>query len=603
MIDVSFLTNPRPVQIETPAEAQAVVQQAQNLRNLGQLQQQGLQQGALDIQQKQIQMRQAQVLNDAYRQAYTPASAQTPASGSGAASLGATGQSSSIPAPAASGGSAPGIDANKLASALALGGAGSAIPSVLKGVTEFQKSVTDLATAKTDLAAKQADAAGGLGATLKQANYDPRLFLTLGTHARQAGAVDPNLINPLLGEVNQALQQDPSGAQATALTKQLADHFIAGSPAQQKLINEGLTAQGAANRGNAALTDANLKVKNDKLSDVAKQLSAPGMTPVQYAQAYGVASADPVVQQNPDILARFDKPENFDPQATTQRNTRAALTPEQTMQADQKAQELAKLNTPAELAFKAAQGDPDAKGALKLIEQQSIRERQASNPSVTVQLTPGGQAIYDRALQTTGQPIAIPRGPGGQQVISALNRIGANDPTINLGSTKADYKADSGSLAGLQKQRDAVGAFEQTASANLNLFLSAASKIPDSGVPWVNTPLRMLTSNVVGSENMAAVNAARQVANNEIAKVTSNPTLAGTLSDSARHEVEAYNPQNATFKQTLAVANILRQDMANRRVALDQGIAQIKGRISGNPNTAGAPDNSDVQSLRKKYNY
>ncbi len=146
---------------------------------------------------------------------------------------------------------------------------------------------------------------------------------------------------------------------------------------------------------------------------------------------------------------------------------------------------------------------------------------------------------------------------------------------------QAAYAGDKDSLKKFQSQRDQIVSFEQTAGKNLDLFLNAASKIPDTGVPWLNTPLRNLNANVVGSENMAAVNAARQVANNEIAKVTSGGGLSGVLSDSARHEVESYNPASATFAQTKAVAQVLKQDMANRHGSMDATLSDIKSRIGG----------------------
>ena len=84
-----------------------------------------------------------------------------------------------------------------------------------------------------------------------------------------------------------------------------------------------------------------------------------------------------------------------------------------------------------------------------------------------------------------------------------------------------------------------------------------------------------------GSADLAAFNTARQVAINEIAKVTSSPGLSGTLSDSARHEVEAFIPENATLAQVLAVAKTLRADMKNRHESLDEQIRAIQKRIGG----------------------
>lgn len=146
---------------------------------------------------------------------------------------------------------------------------------------------------------------------------------------------------------------------------------------------------------------------------------------------------------------------------------------------------------------------------------------------------------------------------------------------------QAAYAGDKDSLKKFQAQRDQIVSFEGTAQKNLDLFLNAAAQIPDVGSPWINKPLRDLNEKLLGSVNMAAVNAARQVANNEIAKVTSGGGLGGVLSDSARHEVESYNPKNATFAQTVAVAKILKQDMANRHDSMDATLGDIRARIGG----------------------
>lgn len=616
---------PDPLQVAGQQNQLKLQQQA---LQTGQLQQVGLGQ---ENQMRQIQMQRTQALNDAYTQAYhealgdsssQPASAQpTPATGAptpgaapnpGAAptpaivnaSTGGGNPATSVtPAanenPAATGaptgatrGSAPALDFSKISARLpqllALGGVGSAIPEVMKGITDYQASITDLAKKRTELNTTQADAAGALGSTVAKAGYSPQLLLLLGLNALHAGAVDVNQVGPVLQQVQQALQQDPTGETAKNITKQFADTWANLSPTQQKLANEGLTAQGGADRGKAALTDAGIKQDAANMQNAISDLAARKPADSQGYQQF----VDGLPHATAVRLLRIVPADQYDPKSSIADLQYAGMSPDQQRTTDLRAQEVAKQNSLPELANKAAQGDPVAKRALDLLKEQSIEERKASNPNVTVALTPAGQAVYDRALETTGQPIAIPRGPGGTQVVSSLNRIGANNPDFNAGATKATFAADKGSLTAMQKQRDAVGAFEQTAGKNLDLFVNAASKIPDSGVPWLNTPLRLLTDKLVGSENMAAVNAARQIATTEIAKVTSNPTLAGTLSDAARKEVQDYNPQNATFKQTLAVAKVLRQDMANRRTALDQGITEIQGRIANNGQAPKTPTKS-----------
>lgn len=204
------------------------------------------------------------------------------------------------------------------------------------------------------------------------------------------------------------------------------------------------------------------------------------------------------------------------------------------------------------------------------------------------------------ALTGVMPPLGMQAG-GRQKILHYANEFARQNGYTpqDLAQIQASYAGDKDSLKKLQTQRDQIVSFEQTASKNLDQFIDLASKIPDTGSPWLNLPLRQLNQGLVGNDAMAAVNAARQVANNEIAKVTSGGGINGVLSDSARKEVEGFNPQNATLKQTLAVAKVLRADMANRHQALDATLSDIKGRI-GNPNAGGgagavkvtAPDGS-----------
>jgi hypothetical protein len=190
------------------------------------------------------------------------------------------------------------------------------------------------------------------------------------------------------------------------------------------------------------------------------------------------------------------------------------------------------------------------------------------------------QAIMNRAATLTPEDIT---------------RIEAGG--VDLAASRATYGADTASLKKLQGQRDAIGAFENTASKNIDLFLNTAGKVVDTGSPLANALVRGVSGKVLGSPDQAAYDAARQVAINEVAKITSNPNLSGTLSDSARKEVEAFNPSNATLKQAVAVMRTLKQDMANRRTSLDDAIAQIQGRIKGNSSSTPPPPGTTTPGL------
>jgi hypothetical protein len=207
-------------------------------------------------------------------------------------------------------------------------------------------------------------------------------------------------------------------------------------------------------------------------------------------------------------------------------------------------------------------------------------------------LTPAGIDMAALNYRKTGQlpPLGMGDRTTRQKI---LNRAAELTPTdisrIEAGGTdvaanKAGYRADSGSLVSLQKQRDAIGAFEGTAQKNIDNFLAVAQKVPDTGIPLLNTPVRWIAG-AGGSADMAKYNAARQVAVSEIAKIVQNPNLSGQLSDSARKEIEVFNPSNATLGQTIAVMNLLKQDMNNRKTSLDEQLKATKDRIGGGTTT------------------
>lgn len=185
------------------------------------------------------------------------------------------------------------IDTGKLSSALAANGAGSRIPDVLKGVAQYQQTIANLGKTRAEVANLQADALGSLGHTLQTANYDPQLFLTKAQAAVNAKAVDPQSIMPQVQQVQQALQQDPTGATARQLVKQIADSATASSQAWQKIQAQQETAQGAMMRGQAAQTDAAInqakapaQIQGQQLTNQKTQQEVTGTQPVSpYQQA------------------------------------------------------------------------------------------------------------------------------------------------------------------------------------------------------------------------------------------------------------------------------------------------------------------------------
>jgi hypothetical protein len=541
MIDPAYLEAAKPMPIMTPLEADTQAQQFQNLANVGQIQQGQiaaqpgqLQAQTLQNQQTQQQLDQTKALNAAYAGALTPGANGGP----------------------------PTIDTDKLAAAVALH-AGAAYAGVMKSITENQEAAAKLGAARTQLATDQADYAGGIGNTVKQAGYSPQLMITQAQLALNAKAVDPAVVQPIIARLTQSLEDDPTGQQAKALTQQLADGFIAKSPAQQKLASEKLTAQGAAQRGQAQLDEATLK----KQTALAQQR---GSTLGQATDQASWDAATATMARNGDDASKI--PATFTPAAAAayanQGKTPAEISVEK--------------ETAARDAINAAQ-----KATELRLQAQKIQQENSNRESVN--LTPEARDQMATYFATTGQ---LPNLGMGAAVAATraqiINRAAEMFPNVTFASNAANFQANKASLKNVQGTLDTLTAFENTGLKNLAMFTDAAAKIPDTGIPWLNTPVRMLSEKLVGSENMSVVNAARQVALREIARVTNDPKLSGVLSDSSRKEVQDLSPTNATLPQIVAVAKTLQTDMANVHSSLSDQRDAINSRIGTNP-TGAAP--------------
>jgi len=197
-------------------------------------------------------------------------------------------------------------------------------------------------------------------------------------------------------------------------------------------------------------------------------------------------------------------------------------------------------------------------------------------------LTPEALGKMAEMFATTGTMPTLGQGKNAAAMRSQIiNEAAKSFPNVQFATNQAAFQANKASLNSLQKNYDAVTAFEETAGQNLKTFLQTADKIVDTGVPWLNKPLRALDMKLLGSSDQAAANAARTTALTEIAKVLNSANASGVLSDSARHELEQLIGGDATMKQVVAAANILKQDMENRKLSYQEQIKAINNRISG----------------------
>ncbi len=218
----------------------------------------------------------------------------------------------------------------------------------------------------------------------------------------------------------------------------------------------------------------------------------------------------------------------------------------------------------------------------KITDWQKTQKEQRA-PVINVNATPSDPAIEQAAVRylKTGE---LPSLGMGRDAASArtkiLNRAAELDPNADIASNKGGYGADKASLVSLQKTADAVNAFEGLARKNLDRFTDVAQRTVDSGQPWANRVFRG-GARVLGDKSAAEFEAARVTAFTEVAKVLNNPTSSAVLSDSARKEAESVLSGSYTIPQLMAVANLLKKEMGDRKGENQRAIKEIQARMKG----------------------
>jgi hypothetical protein len=434
-----------------------------------------------------------------------------------------------------------------------------------QGVLKYQLARTDqvskMATMQKDLLANEAAKSDQYAkdAYQVQQTQDPDARASLWTSLRN-GHIAAGTAKP--GEIPEQVPDD-----------QTLQGIISSHKASADMAKEAITLQ-----------QEKAKLPGDQAEATAKGYSTAAQTMGgAQDQLSWTARRNLAVSNNPQIASLI--PEQYSPQAAEQVRQLGIAPKDLANQAPDKLelQDWLKKNPgkgPADfMAYKA-----------KLIPQFNFnlannagQGKPAASVAQQFGMTPEAFDQTAEKYATTGQMPAVGRGPNGVALQRAImNRAAELHGGESLAANSAEYKANAASLGKLQTNLDNVTAFENTAGKNLKMFTDLAQKAIDTGIPLLNTPIRMAAQGL-GSEDQAALNAARQVAINEIAKVTSNPTLAGQLSDSARHEVEAFIPANATYGQAIRVANLLTQDMENRRQSTQEQVNDIQKRLGGKP--------------------
>jgi hypothetical protein len=147
-------------------------------------------------------------------------------------------------------------------------------------------------------------------------------------------------------------------------------------------------------------------------------------------------------------------------------------------------------------------------------------------------------------------------------------------------SGRAGFKADTLSLNKMTPQYDAVSSFMNTAQRNGRILTELADKVDSTGSPVIERWLRAGRRNIAGDADVSNFNAQIHLYGAEVARILTQPTLSGILTDTARKEVQDFLPNNATAKQIKSLVDLLERDFGNRQQTLESQIGQIRGRMS-----------------------
>lgn len=200
-------------------------------------------------------------------------------------------------------------------------------------------------------------------------------------------------------------------------------------------------------------------------------------------------------------------------------------------------------------------------------------------------LTPEAiDSLAHQAMKDRGVLSNIGRGVQGAKDLRAIqNRMAdiAKEQGLTGGDIqggRASFRADQSSLSKLTQQYDAVTAFEKTAIKNGDKLMTLADKVDKTGIPALEGWIRSGRKST-GDPAVSAFDAQMQLYRTEAAKILTNPNLTGTLSDSARKEVEHFLGGNSSAEQIRSVVNLLKSDFEFRRRSTEEQMKDIKSRL------------------------
>ncbi len=142
---------------------------------------------------------------------------------------------------------------------------------------------------------------------------------------------------------------------------------------------------------------------------------------------------------------------------------------------------------------------------------------------------------------------------------------------------QASYKAGSGALANVVKQRATVGAFENTFESDLDNARKAAEDVPRKQASLFNSWQQLAQAKLADNSPLAKFRVATQTAINQYARLMFSATGGGTSTDTARADAEKLLSTAMAQGSYGAAIDQMQLEVKNRTKGLD---AEIQKQLS-----------------------
>jgi hypothetical protein len=226
----------------------------------------------------------------------------------------------------------------------------------------------------------------------------------------------------------------------------------------------------------------------------------------------------------------------------------------------------------------------DAKGNQVLLGVQSLDKPEPLDDGASAFTNAAIDAAAARYnIDGTLPPMGM--GKGGSAARSQiLNRaaelsagVSGTDQRVNQLTTKAN----TSTLLQLKKQKIMIRAFEEMANKNADIALKMSAKVDRTGTPVINRWILAGNNKLRGDVDTATFNTAVNVFSNEYAKIMSGSMGNTPVSDSARKEAHEILNTSQTPEQFRANVELLKREMKNRIIGLNQSEAELIQQMKG----------------------